>query len=106
VATYYDLGLLTNNWPGYTEQLIGQGAIPDLKYTAIVESAKVGSSKPEAKIYEAAQQLAGVMPNEILLVDDQPAYVAGAEKAGWQTQIFDEADVVGSINRIKEFLTF
>jgi len=106
VAEHYEAGLLTNNWPGFTQQLITQGAVPELKFTAIVESATAGCSKPESKIYEIAQQLAGVQPNEILLVDDQPAYVAGAEKAGWQTQIFDEADVAGSIARIKEFLAF
>jgi glucose-1-phosphatase len=106
VADNYEVGLLTNNWPGYTEQLISQGAVPDLKYTAIIESAKVGASKPESKIYETAQQLAGVQANEILLVDDQPAYIAGAEKAGWQTHQFDETDVAASIARVKDFLAF
>jgi transcriptional regulator with XRE-family HTH domain len=106
VANYYEFGLLTNNWPGYTDLLIAQGAVPALKYTAVVESAKVGCSKPESKIYEIAQQMAGVQPNEILLVDDQPAYLAGAEKAGWHTQQFNEADITGSIDHIKAALAF
>lgn len=106
VAQYYEAGLLTNNWAGFTDQLIEKDILPDLKYTAIVESAKVGCSKPEAKIYEIAQQLAGVQPNEILLVDDQPAYIAGAERAGWQTEEFVESDLAGSIARIKNALAF
>lgn len=106
VAQYYDVGLLTNNWPGFTDDLIKKSILPNLKYTAIVESAKVGCSKPEAKIYEIAQQMAGLQPQEILLVDDQLAYLAGAEKAGWQTQHFDDTDLTGSIARIKASLAF
>lgn len=106
VSEHYELGLLTNNWPGYTDELKNKGVIPNVKYTAIVESAKVGFSKPEAKIYEVAQGLAGMQSSEILLVDDVFAYLAGAQKAGWQTQHFDDADLTGSINRIKDFLAF
>jgi FMN phosphatase YigB (HAD superfamily)/DNA-binding XRE family transcriptional regulator len=106
VSDHYELGLLTNNWPGYTDELKTKGVIPSVKYTTIVESAKVGSSKPEPKIYEVAQGLAGMQPSEILLVDDVSAYLAGAQKAGWQTELFDEADPAGSIARIKAALAF
>jgi len=106
VAQYFELGLLTNNWHGFTDGLLAKKAIPDVKYTAIVESAKSGCFKPEAKIYEIAQQLAGVQPQEILLVDDNPAYIAGAERAGWHTELFDENNPSGSIERIKQILAF
>lgn len=106
VAAHYHVGLLTNNWPGFTEELIAKGVIPKINYTAIVESAKVSCSKPESKIYETAQQLAGVQAQEILLVDDQPAYLAGAQKAGWHTELFEEADLADSIERVKQTLAF
>jgi FMN phosphatase YigB (HAD superfamily)/DNA-binding XRE family transcriptional regulator len=105
-AENYDVGLLTNNWLGFTEEMLQKGIIPRLNYAAVVESAKSGCFKPEAKIYELAQQLTGVPSNEILLVDDNPAYIAGAEKAGWQTEIFDENNPAGSIARIKQSLSF
>jgi len=106
VAEYYEAGLLTNNWLGFTDELIKRKIVPDVKYKAIVESAKVGCSKPEAKIYEIAQGLAGVPADEILLVDDKHSYLAGAEKAGWQSLWFDEADPVNSIERVKKALEF
>jgi FMN phosphatase YigB (HAD superfamily) len=47
-----------------------------------------------------------MQPSEILLVDDRPAYLAGAQKAGWHTELFDEANVAESIERIKTALAF
>jgi HAD superfamily hydrolase (TIGR01509 family) len=106
VAANYEVGILTNNWLGFTDILIEKHFIPDVNFTAIVESAKIGCSKPETKIYEVAQQLAGVSPNEILLIDDQQAYLYGAQRAGWQTELFNEADPSASIERIKLALAF
>lgn len=105
-AENFNVGLLTNNWLGFTDEMLAKGIIPQIDYTAVVESAKAGYFKPEAKIYEMAQDLAGVAPGEILLVDDNPAYIAGAEKAGWHTELFDEDNPTGSIDRIKQILAF
>jgi FMN phosphatase YigB (HAD superfamily)/DNA-binding XRE family transcriptional regulator len=105
-AQHYETGLLTNNWLNYTDELIRRGVVPNPGYKAIVESAKVGCSKPEAKIYEVAQQMAGVPPNEILLVDDKQAYLAGAQNAGWQTIWFDEHQPQGSFDQVKTTLAF
>jgi HAD superfamily hydrolase (TIGR01509 family) len=105
-AQHYEVGLLTNNWPGFTDELLQRTVIPKINYKAVVESAKAGCSKPEARIYEIAQELSGMQPSEILLVDDRPAYLAGAQKAGWHTELFDEANVADSIERIKTALAF
>lgn len=106
VAEHYEIGLLTNGWLGYTNELISRKIIPGVRYKTIVESAKVGSSKPEAKIYETAQELSGVPANELLLIDDRKVYLAGAEKAGWQTCLFEELHPEESIDRIKRLLEF
>jgi FMN phosphatase YigB (HAD superfamily)/DNA-binding XRE family transcriptional regulator len=105
-AEHYEVGLLTNNWPGFTDELLQKQFIPSVSYKAVIESAKVGCSKPEAKIYEIAQELSAMQASEILLVDDRPAYLAGAQKAGWHTELFDEANVADSIERIKTALAF
>lgn len=105
-AENFDVGLLTNNWLGFTDAMLSNGIIPKVGYTAVVESAKAGCFKPEARIYQMAQELAGVPTGEILLVDDNPAYIAGAEKAGWHTELFDENNPAGSIERIKQILAF
>ena len=71
VAEHYRIGLLTNNMPGFTQELLTSGKIPNIKYEAIIDSSEVKAMKPEAHIYEIAQQRAGVAPGEILLVDDE-----------------------------------
>lgn len=105
-AANFEIGLLTNNWLGYTDGLIKQGTVPNVGYKAIVESAKVGCAKPEAKIYELAQELAAAQPDEIMLVDNTQAYLSGAQQAGWQTLWFDENDPEASIAKIKKHLEF
>lgn len=106
VAQHYDVGLLTNNWLGFTDELIKKNIIPSVDYKVIVESAKVGCAKPEAKIYEIAQELAAVQPDEILLVDNTSVYLAAAGQAGWQTLLFDEDHPEKSITEIKKHLEF
>lgn len=45
-------------------------------------SYRIGAAKPEAAIFEAAAQLAGVAPEAIFFTDDLPGHVAGARSAG------------------------
>lgn len=104
VADNYEIGLVTNNWLGYTKEMIKRGFIPKADYKAVVESAEVGCLKPEAKIYKIAEDLANVSPEEILFIDDKLAYLAGAAQAGWQTLHFDDNDPKDSIEQIKKFL--
>lgn len=103
---HYYIGLLTNTMPGTTEKLMQRGLIPDAHYTAVVDSSKVGTVKPEEKIYKIAAQLAAVKPNEILLVDDERPNLITADQMGWQTLWFDDFDPEDSIQRAKAALEF
>lgn len=105
-AENYEVGLLTNNWTGYTDELIKKGIVPNINYAAVIESAKAGCAKPEAQIYKIAQEMAGVPVDEILLVDDTQAYLASAEQTGWQTVMFDGIHPEASIKRVKAALEF
>jgi FMN phosphatase YigB (HAD superfamily)/DNA-binding XRE family transcriptional regulator len=106
VTNHYFVGLLTNTMPGVTDALMQSKLIPDAHYTAIVDSSKVGAIKPDEKIYEIAQDLAGVKPNEILLVDDERPNLIAADQMSWQTLWFDVLDPEDSIRRAKEALEF
>lgn len=105
-AQHYYVGLLTNTMPGTTDKLMQKGLIPDVHYTAVVDSSKVGAVKPEKKIYQIAAQLAAVKPGEILLVDDERPNLITADQMGWQTLWFDVLDPEDSIRRIKQALEF
>jgi FMN phosphatase YigB (HAD superfamily) len=57
------------------------------RFRAFVLSYEVGSRKPEAAIYQALVRQVGRRPEEILFLDDKPAFVAEARSHGlvaWQ----------------------
>ncbi|MEX2006695.1 MAG: HAD-IA family hydrolase [Candidatus Saccharimonadales bacterium] len=105
-AKNYEVGLLTNNWLGLTDALLHKKLIPDVNWTVILESAKYHAVKPDPKIYEVAQGLANAEPSEIMLVDDNPPYLVGADQAGWHTVRFDGFHPDESITRVKSALEF
>lgn len=106
VALHYEVGILSNNMPGFIEEMRQQKIIPDVDYTAIVDSSKVGSVKPETHIYEIAEELAGVEPKEILLIDDSRTNLTAADRLGWHVLWFDDLHPEESIQRAKQSLQF
>lgn len=103
---HYHIGLLTNIMPGFLDEMIANNLLPDLPYSAIIDSSKEGTIKPEEAIYEIAEQKAQCKPDEILLVDDTRANVMAAEKLGWKVLWFDDFRPSESIARIKRVLEF
>ena len=100
-AERYKVGLLTNIMPGLLSGLRRNHKIPDISYDAVVDSSEVAAIKPEAKIYEIAQERAGCQPTEILLVDDSRANLMAAEKLGWHVLWFDDARPEESVERVR-----
>ncbi len=105
-AEHYQVGLLSNIMPGFINEMQQNGIIPQLPYAAIIDSSEVNAIKPEQKIYEIAQEKAGVQPNEILLVDDSRANIMAAERMGWRVLWFDDYRPSESAARIRDSLEF
>lgn len=105
-AENYRIGLLSNNMPGLIEAMLQNGTLPGVRYDEIVDSSKVGLLKPDQKIFEKAQQMAGVEAKEILLIDNDRPNLIAADQAGWQVAWFDDLDPLGSIERAKDALAF
>lgn len=105
-AQHYKVGLISNIMPGAIDHMLKSHLIPDVSYAAVVDSSEVGAIKPEKKIYEIAQGLAGVDPKEILLVDDSRTNIMAAEKMGWHVLWFDDFRVNESVKRVKSALEF
>ena len=105
-AQNYRIGLLSNTAPGFLDEMRSRNLIPDVNYDAIADSSKLGSVKPEPKIYESAQELAGVEPNEILLIDNERPNLTAADHAGWQVLSFDDFEPDISIAQAREVLAF
>jgi HAD superfamily hydrolase (TIGR01509 family) len=100
----YRIGLLTNNMPTLVDSLLSNGILPKLNYDAIIDSSQVKAIKPEAKIYEIAQDKAGCPAAEIMLIDDDRVNLMAAEHMGWHVLSFSSSDPKNSVERVKQAL--
>jgi HAD superfamily hydrolase (TIGR01509 family) len=73
--------------------------LPNVRYSAIIDSSEVGTIKPEVKMYEIAQERAGCPAEEILLIDDSSANLAAANRLGWHVLWFDDSHPEESVQR-------
>lgn len=103
---HYEIGLLSNIMPGMIGMLQKAGKIPSLPYHTIIDSSVVGAIKPEAKIYQIAQEQAGVPSKQILFVDDSRTNLMAAEKLGWHVMWFDDYRPSESVEHIRQALEF
>lgn len=105
VSQNYQVGLLTNAFPGNVSSLIKHKIIPE-SFDVIVDSSVIGKIKPEKEIYEHAQELAKVSPKEILLIDDRLINIVGAQACGWQGFWVNEESKLGLMDRLQAILGF
>ncbi len=89
-AEHYHVGLLSNIMPGQITEMRSRRLLPEVEYSAIVDSSEVHAIKPEPAIYEIAQEMADCKPEEILLVDDSRTNLMAAERLGWHVLWFDD----------------
>lgn len=103
-ANNYHVGLLTNIMPGFIGVMRRRGLIPDVTYSAIIDSSEVGYIKPEREIYEAAMTAAKHNAGEILFIDDSRTNVMAAERLGWHVLWFDDYKPKESVKRVRAAL--
>lgn len=103
-AKIYHVGLLSNIMPGFIDEMFASKVLPEVDYSAIIDSSKVGAIKPEPKIYEIAQEWAGCKPEEILLIDDSRANLMAAEHMGWHVLWFDDYRPEESADHVRQAL--
>lgn len=92
-AAGYRLGLLSNTSHGHWTYL-SDGRYASLLpgvFDPLILSYEHGAMKPDASIFLAAAEEAGVQPEEVFYIDDLPANVEGAKRAG-----FDAVQYVGT----------
>lgn len=103
-SEHYRIGLLTNIMPGFIDEMLRDGLLPNLPYEVIIDSSVVGYIKPEKQIYEVAMERAGVPAEEIMLVDDTPGNLMAAERLGWHIIGFDDFRPEESAEHVKHAL--
>lgn len=105
MQTHLSIGLLTNIHHGFLAECLSSGYIPDIEYSAVIESCKIKMVKPDPEIYKYAQKKAKVKNENIFFIDDQEENIKGAKKAGWQAVLFDTFNPVSSIKNIKKYMS-
>jgi len=90
--------ILTNSGPTRRAELTARFAADTLA-DLIVVSAEEGIAKPDPAIFALTCQRLGLEPGECLFVDDDPANVAGAVRAGLR------AEVYSTVERLRHVLT-
>jgi putative hydrolase of the HAD superfamily len=67
-------------------------------FNPVILSCEVGTRKPEARIYQLFTEQTRTRPEETILIDDSPAWIAAAEAQGWHAILYTDA------NKLKEDL--
>ena len=94
------LGILSNELElFYGAEFLGRMGIVE-EFDAVVDATHTGILKPDPRAYAQAVGQLRLAAEEILFVDDQFRNIAGAVKAGLQTQHFELRDVPGSVAAI------
>ena len=98
------VGLLSNAPQSMVQKLLETNKLPQLDYQAVVSFDQLAADAPAAGIYDHGQQLAGLDPDQILLVDQSPFNLAQAESAGWRVHRSLAHRPVWTANQIASYL--
>lgn len=87
------MGLLSNTCEAHWNWIM-ELAYPQVVgwFGPIILSYEVKCMKPDLHIYTEARRLAKTSPSNIFFTDDRADNVAGAISAGWQAEVFVNAD--------------
>lgn len=105
-SEHYKIGLLTNIMPGFVDEMIKNGTLPNVNYDVIIDSSEVGAIKPEEAIYKIAESETDVQADQILFVDDSRTNLMAAERLGWKVLWFDDYRPAESADRVRSALEF
>lgn len=83
----YKTGLLSNVGEGFLESLIDRSELDEL-FDQVVTSSSVGVVKPAREIYEIMADRLGIPTDECVFIDDIPANVDGATRAGMKGLLY------------------
>ena len=67
------------------------------RFDAIHYAADLGCAKPDAAFFGAIVERTRFAPDELLLIDDSPRNVDGAQAAGWNAALWTGAKSLGAV---------
>ncbi|MCH8924440.1 MAG: HAD family phosphatase [Planctomycetes bacterium] len=94
------VGVLSNTSRSHWEYCVGRYRLIETGFEQYALSFEIGAMKPDAAIYRAAAELAGVEPAEIFFTDDTAGHVAAARAAGFDAvQFIDTRKLVDELRQ-------
>jgi putative hydrolase of the HAD superfamily len=87
-AAGYHLGILSNTCESHWRYCLETYEVIRTMTDVYVLSYEAQAMKPDAKIYQAAADAAGVPPEEIFFTDDTTGHVEGARSFGFDAEIY------------------
>lgn len=90
-AAGHRIGILSNTSEAHWSYARRQYRVLDQLFRPTVTSFGVRAMKPESAIYQAAEDMARLRPDELLFVDDRPENIAGARARGWHAELYQNA---------------
>lgn len=98
----YKTGVLSNAWGDLREIMANRWNITSA-FDDIVISAEVGLAKPNPQIYQLTADRLGILPGEIIFIDDLARNIQAAQEIGFRTiQFITRAQVLRDLTRILE----
>ncbi|MCA9187887.1 MAG: HAD family phosphatase [Pirellulaceae bacterium] len=88
-ATGQRMGVLSNTNDAHWEYCVATYRFLTSLFDFAALSFEIGAVKPDAKIYQAAADMAGVAPDEIFFTDDRADNVEGARAFGFDAVQFE-----------------
>ena len=85
----YIIAMLSNIGNNGLESYMDYGVLEE-HFDLIVESAKIGFAKPEARAYETVADKLGVRLDECVFIDDRQPYIEGAQHVGMKTILYED----------------
>jgi putative hydrolase of the HAD superfamily len=85
------MAILTNNGPVLLDALSHDLQVIGKEFDDLFVSAMFGAIKPAEDAFRGVERSLGVRPEQLILIDDSQANVAGAEHRGWRGIRFTSA---------------
>jgi len=105
VKDKYHVGLLTDMYPRMLDAIKAAGLLPPIEWDVVIDSSIEKVKKPNPEVYALAEERAGVVPQEILFIDNVQKNLNAAESRGWQTFWYDSSDYEKSSKSLMDMLS-
>lgn len=100
----YQIGLLTNMYPGMLNAIRIRNLLPSIKWDTIIDSSVEKMQKPNTEIYKLAEKRSGFTGKEILFIDNTKKNLDAVSKLDWNTFLYDPKNPKLSNRKLTEII--